>query len=70
MYKRSKNRRINGRMLEQIMHDVLDGMQYITRQAGRRSSLGKLQILGVERSPAAPRSVANIIPFPRKPDKD
>ena len=56
-------------MLEQIMNDVLDGMQYITRQAGRHSRPGKLQILGVDRSPTPPRNATNIIPFPHKKDK-
>jgi hypothetical protein len=69
MPKRLKNKRINGLMLEQIMHDVLDGMQCITCQAGRHSRPGKLQILGVDRSPTPPRDAANIIPFPRKTDK-
>ena len=51
------------------MNDVLDGMQSITRQAGRHSRPGKLQILGVDRSPTPPRNAANIIPFPHKTDK-
>jgi hypothetical protein len=69
MYKRLKNRRINGRILEQIMRDVLDGMQHLTHQAGRHSRPGKLQILGVEKSPATARDAAKVIPFPRKSGK-
>jgi hypothetical protein len=70
MSRRLKNKRINGPALEQIMRDVLDGMQCITRQAGRHSRPGKLEILGIDRCPVPPRDVTNIIPFPRKTDKD
>jgi hypothetical protein len=70
MSKQLKNKRINSLVLEQIMRDVLDGMQNITRQAGRHGRPGSLQILGVDRSPLPPRDTANIIPFPLKTDKN
>jgi len=66
MAKQLKNRRINGLMLEQIMRDVLDGMQNITCHASRYSGAGDLQITGVERGPSLPQDTANIIPFPHK----
>ena len=47
------------------MRDVLDGMQDVTRR-GARSYAGKLEILGIDKGPAAPVRQAAIIPFPRK----
>jgi hypothetical protein len=66
MPKRLTNKRINGSALEQIMRDVLDGMQDVTRRAGTRGHAGKLEILGIDKGPAVPRRQAAIIPFPGK----
>jgi hypothetical protein len=66
MSKRPTNRRINGSALEQIMRDVLDGMQDITRRAGTRGDADKLEILGIDKGPAVPGRQAAIIPFPGK----
>jgi hypothetical protein len=66
MPKRLTNKRINGSALEQIMRDVLDGMQDVTRRAGTRGYAGKLEILGIDKGPAVPRRQAAIIPFPGK----
>jgi hypothetical protein len=65
MPKRLTSRRINGSALEQIMRDVLDGMQDVTRRAGTRGTTGELEISGIEKAPAVQHQAA-IIPFPGK----
>jgi hypothetical protein len=61
-----KDKRINGRALESIMRDVLDGMQEFTTGASADSVPGKMTILTVER-PACQQTVeARIIPFPSR----
>ncbi len=66
MRKRLTGRRINGSALEQIMRDVLNGMQDVTRRAGAGCETGKLEILGVDRDTSVYDRPANIIPFPGK----
>lgn len=70
MRKRLTGRRINGTALEQIMRDVLDGMQDVTRRAGTGCLTGKLEILSVERDTFVPDRPADIIPFPGKRNKN
>lgn len=48
------------------MRDVLDGMQDVTRRAGAYGYAGKLEISGIDKSPAVPGRQAAIIPFPGK----
>jgi hypothetical protein len=61
-----KGKRINGRALENIMRDVLDGMQDFTAGASADSVPGEMTILSVER-PACQQTVeARIIAFPSR----
>ena len=61
-----KDKRINGRVLEYIMRDVLDGMQEFTAGASADSIPCEMTILSVER-PACQQTVeARIIPFPSR----
>jgi hypothetical protein len=61
-----KDKRINGRALEFIMRDVLDGMQEFTTVASADSIPGQMTVLSVER-PACQQTVeARIILFPSR----
>jgi hypothetical protein len=61
-----KGKRINGQALENIMRDVLDGMQEFTAGACADSVPGEMTILSVER-PACQQTVeARVIPFPSR----
>jgi hypothetical protein len=61
-----KEKRINGQALENIMRDVLDGMQEFTAGASADSVPGEMTILSVER-PACQQTVeASVIPFPSR----
>jgi len=66
MSRKLLNRRINGSALEQIMRDVLDGMQDVTHHAGAHSHTDGLEILGIEKDSAEAGQAAIIIPFPVK----
>ena len=66
IYSYMKNKRINGRALEVIMRDVLEGMQDYTVDSCASCASGKLQILSLEKPDCRQSPLANIIPFPLK----
>ena len=59
-----KDRRINGQALENIMRDVLEGMQDITCDVSAMSEPGVLTVLSVERPGCQQTPMASVIPFP------
>ena len=61
-----KDRRINGQALENIMRDVLEGMQDFTCDISARSEPGVLTVLSVERPDCRQTAVASVIPFPAR----
>jgi hypothetical protein len=61
-----KDRRINGQALENIMRDVLEGMQDLTCDVSARSEPGVLTVLSVERPGCQQTPMASIIPFPTR----
>jgi hypothetical protein len=62
-----KERRINGVALENIMRDVLEGMQDFTSDACVDSVTGELTVLSVEKPAFQQTSPsALIIPFPTR----
>ncbi|MEN8108034.1 MAG: hypothetical protein ABFS22_08520 [Pseudomonadota bacterium] len=61
-----KNKRINGRALEVIMRDILEGMQDYTVDTCASCESGKLQILSLEKPDCRRSPLADVIPFPLK----
>jgi propanediol dehydratase small subunit len=59
-----KDRRINGQALENIMRDVLEGMQDLTCDASASSVPGEMTVLFVEKPACQQTPMARIIPFP------
>jgi hypothetical protein len=59
-----KDKRINGKALENIMRDVLEGMQDLTCDVSARSEPGEMTVLSVERPDCKQTPVARVIPFP------
>jgi len=64
MRNRLNNKRINGFALEQIMRDVLQGMQDFTHGSCRNSHAEGLRVIAVEKGRSTSRRTAAVIPFP------
>ena len=61
-----KDRRINGHALENIMRDVLEGMQDFTSDVSASSEPGVMTVLSVERPGCQQTPIARVIPFPSR----
>ena len=61
-----KDRRINGQALENIMRDVLGGVQDLTCDVSASSVQGEMRVLSVEKPACQQKPVARIIPFPTR----
>ncbi len=66
MYKKLKDKKINGAALEMIMHDVLNGMVEFTHVICAGSDAANMEIVTVE-DQCEP---SNILPFPRTDKTD